>query len=189
MAAQMAKVAGGHPVIGVDICKPRLEVAKSVGIIPVNAKEVDVKEAIMDITAGHGVDCVVEATGTPHTAPDLFEYCAVGATISILGGIHKPVMLDLYTEFQKKCLTMVGAHTSGMPTEADSFWPYNHDHAVKYLIRAIKDGVLDMKPYTSKVVSYKQGPEMFDALTHPDSGVLDVIFDWSEVADNSGLLK
>ncbi|MBN1810073.1 MAG: zinc-binding alcohol dehydrogenase [Planctomycetes bacterium] len=188
MAAQLAKIAGGLPVIGVDLCQNRLDLAASLGITAVNGKT-DVAAAVKEATDGYGLDCIIEATGTPHVAHSLFEHCAHGATISILGGVHKPVPLDLYTHFQKKCLTMVGAHTSGTPNEADSFYPYSHEHNIRFLMKAIQTGLFNVRAYTSKFVSYEEGPAMFKALSDPESGVLDVVFDWSEVAQSSNLLK
>jgi len=57
---------GARMVIGVDIDDYRLEKASQLGAeVTLNADREDVLEAVMDLTEGKGVDCVVEATGDP----------------------------------------------------------------------------------------------------------------------------
>ena len=188
LAAQLAKLAGGMPVIGVDLNEKRLQVAKSCGVDVIVNGSGNVKAEIDKATDGYGLDCVIEVTGTPHVAHTLFDYCAQGAVVSILGGVHKPVTLDLYTNFQKKCITMVGAHTGGTPNEASVVYPYNMDHNFNYLVRAITAGVLKVKPLTSKFVSFREAPKMYEALSDKNSDVINVAFDWKEVYEKSNLV-
>lgn len=188
LAVQLAKLAGGSPVVGVDLAENRLEVAKSCGADVVINGATDVKAALNKATGGAGLDCIIEVTGTPHIVHSLFEYCAPGAVVCILGGVHKPVTLDLYTHFQIKGITLVGAHTGLTPKEASVIYPYNMDHNVDYLIRAIMSGALKVKPLLSKFVSFKEAPKMYEMLSDPKSGVIGVAFDWKEVYESSRLL-
>ncbi|HHN47306.1 MAG TPA: zinc-binding alcohol dehydrogenase [Planctomycetes bacterium] len=186
LAAQLARLAGGLPVIGVDLSEKRLELARSTGAHAVVNGSGDVATAVSKATGGYGLDCVIEVTGTPSVVHKLFDYCAPGAYVCILGGVHKPVTLDLYTHFQKKGITMVGSHTSNCPAEASPVYPYNMAHNLGYLLKAISTGALQVKPLTSRFVSFREAPAMYAALAEKTSDVIGVAFDWSETSGLSG---
>lgn len=61
--AQLAKRFGAGDVYAVDVRSEPLEHAASRGMIPIDAREVDAAERIVDATEGIGADVVVEAVG------------------------------------------------------------------------------------------------------------------------------
>ena len=70
LTLQLARLAGGRPVIGVDLVEERLTTARANGADDViNAATEDVIAALERITAGRGVDVGCECTNTPRTPP------------------------------------------------------------------------------------------------------------------------
>jgi threonine dehydrogenase-like Zn-dependent dehydrogenase len=62
-AVQSAFALGAHRVIAVDHYPHRLDLAKSMGAEVINFEEVDVREALMEMTGGIGPDACIDAVG------------------------------------------------------------------------------------------------------------------------------
>jgi threonine dehydrogenase-like Zn-dependent dehydrogenase len=62
-AIQSAFALGAHRVIAVDHYPHRLDLAKSLGAEVINFKEVDVREALVEMTGGIGPDACIDAVG------------------------------------------------------------------------------------------------------------------------------
>jgi len=66
-ALQLAKAFGAKDIFAVDINSRKLDTAKEMGAIPINAKNVDPVECIMELTKGDGADVALELIGLPLT--------------------------------------------------------------------------------------------------------------------------
>ena len=62
-ALQLAKVLGAREIYAVDIDSGKLVTAEKMGAIPINAKNNDPAEKIMELTDGEGVDVALELIG------------------------------------------------------------------------------------------------------------------------------
>jgi threonine dehydrogenase-like Zn-dependent dehydrogenase len=62
-AIQSARVMGAHRVIAIDHYPHRLDLAKSLGAEIINFEEVDVREALVEMTGGIGPDACIDAVG------------------------------------------------------------------------------------------------------------------------------
>jgi threonine dehydrogenase-like Zn-dependent dehydrogenase len=62
-AVQSALIMGAHRVIAIDHYKSRLELAKQLGAEILDYREVDVREALAEMTGGIGPDAVIDAVG------------------------------------------------------------------------------------------------------------------------------
>ena len=62
-AVQSAFALGAHRVIAVDHYPHRLDLAKSLGAEVINFEEVDVREALLEMTGGIGPDACIDAVG------------------------------------------------------------------------------------------------------------------------------
>lgn len=99
--AQLALQQGASRVFAVDIEPTRLEIAERNGMIPINAREADPVEKIMELTGGIGVDHVFEAVGgrqTEFTTGDgplaqAFRVASPGGTIVQVGLISTEMNL------------------------------------------------------------------------------------------------
>ncbi|MHA1200783.1 MAG: alcohol dehydrogenase catalytic domain-containing protein, partial [Candidatus Heimdallarchaeaceae archaeon] len=66
-ALQLAKVFGAGVIYVVDIDSAKLETAKKMGAISINARDGDPADIIMALTDGEGVDVALELIGLPQT--------------------------------------------------------------------------------------------------------------------------
>jgi threonine 3-dehydrogenase len=95
-AQMVAKLSGAEYVIGVDITKERLDLARKMGTdIVLNAKEVNVVEEVVKITKGLGTDIVVELTGNRAVVNDATKTLRRGGDIVLVGLYSGMVELDL----------------------------------------------------------------------------------------------
>jgi threonine dehydrogenase-like Zn-dependent dehydrogenase len=62
-AVQSALIMGAHRVIAIDHYKSRLELARQLGAQILDYREVDVREALAEMTGGIGPDAVIDAVG------------------------------------------------------------------------------------------------------------------------------
>lgn len=92
----VARLSGAEYVIGVDISKDRLDLARKMGTnIALNGKEVNVVEEVDKITKGFGMDIVVELTGNRGVVNDATKTLRRGGDIVLVGLFSGPVELDL----------------------------------------------------------------------------------------------
>ncbi len=95
-AQMVAKLSGAEYVIGVDVTKERLDLAKKMGTdITLNAKEVNVMDEVNKITKGLGTDIVVELTGNKGVLNDATKTLRRGGDIVLVGLFSGPVEWDL----------------------------------------------------------------------------------------------
>jgi alcohol dehydrogenase len=81
-----ARLMGATTIIAVDAVPERLEVARRLGADHVvNFREANPVEAILDLTAGRGVDVAIEALGLQATFENSLRVLRPGGTLSSLG--------------------------------------------------------------------------------------------------------
>ncbi len=91
---QVAKVFGAH-VIGVDVSDEKLELAEKHGadeVISVDGE--DMSRKVMKITAGSGVDAVVDMVCTKETLEEGIKSLGVGGTLVVVGVPQNVTSLD-----------------------------------------------------------------------------------------------
>ena len=91
-----AKLAGATTIIGVDLDDRKLNWAKQLGAThTVKAGDVDVVEAIRELTGGFGADVVVEAVGRPETYRQAFYARDLAGTVVLVGVPTPDMKLEL----------------------------------------------------------------------------------------------
>jgi threonine 3-dehydrogenase len=95
-AQMVAKFSGAEYVIGVDVSKERLDLAKKMGTdIVLNAKSVNVVDEVNRITKGFGTDIVVELTGNKAVVNEATKTLRRGGDVVLVGLYSGPVEWDL----------------------------------------------------------------------------------------------
>ncbi len=91
-----AAIAGAAQIIAIDMVPSKLELARKFGATHVlNAGDVDVKEAVRELTNG-GVQYSFEAIGLKQTAEQAFKILQRGGTATIIGMIPVGTMIELH---------------------------------------------------------------------------------------------
>src|SRR5947209_1261236 len=84
-AAMAARVAGASAVLALDTVDARLEMARSLGAIPIHATEEDAGARVKAETGGRGADVTVEAVGHPVALETACRLARKGGTVSVIG--------------------------------------------------------------------------------------------------------
>ena len=102
----MAILAARHfqpsTIYAVDTISQRLEMAQTLGAVPVDANAVHAPSFIQDRTGGRGVDAVLECVGLVPALLDCIDMARAGGRISVIG-VHsdQELVLPLNTTFVK----------------------------------------------------------------------------------------
>ncbi|MCH7593094.1 MAG: zinc-binding dehydrogenase [Chloroflexi bacterium] len=106
---------GARRVIAIDLEDYRLEKASELGAeVTLNADTDDVLEAVMELTGGEGVDCVVEASGDPDGINVALQLVRKRGTIigfSLLTGLEPTVFR--HQEWMRKEVRILPTNAAG----------------------------------------------------------------------------
>ena len=176
-AAMWAKVNGAATVIGADPIPYRRGLAQKLGAdMTVDPLKEDLPAAVKK-EAPRGADVVIDATGTTRVIADTFKYAAEFGRIGVLGGIHGQVTVDLYSDFQKRNLTMVGCG-SNRPEDH----PYHEaDADVRAILKMMERGMIDPYPALTDA-PVADAITGYNHLINRDADVITYCFDWKDQA-------
>lgn len=101
-AFQLAKAFGARDIYAVDINLVKLKSAKEMGAIPINAKESDPVEQIMELTNGNGVDVALELVGLPLTLDQGTRVLGRFGRLGLVGITKEKYEVDSYEAICKE---------------------------------------------------------------------------------------
>jgi 2-desacetyl-2-hydroxyethyl bacteriochlorophyllide A dehydrogenase len=84
-AVQTALLAGAAQVVAIDTVADRLAMAERFGAVPVHLTEESPRDEVKRLTAGRGVEVVVEAVGDPRALELAIRLAANCGTLSVIG--------------------------------------------------------------------------------------------------------
>jgi D-xylulose reductase len=92
----LAALAGGcSKVIITDVIQPKLDLAFSYGMIPVNIKQQDLMDVVKRETGYWGVDVIFEASGSEAAIAGIFQPLCPGGRVVFIGMPVNPVPVDI----------------------------------------------------------------------------------------------
>ncbi len=179
LALQFAARAGCETLIASDLSERRLALARELtGAITLNPTTCDIGAEIEQITEGHGLDCIIEASGYPDHLPALFEMARIGGRIVLLGSIwHRTVEAD-FMPFHLKELTLIGAHQPKCPTVATPAFPWTQQYNRAQTLKMIADGRLNVRPLITHMMPYTDAAEAYRLLREERDRALGVVLDF-----------
>ena len=180
-AMQLAHLAGGLPVIAVDIDPMRLELARQVGVDYVISGKEDVKEALQTAAGLDGAAVVIEATGSPNAIISAFQWAAVKGRVALLGsGRGEANGVDFYRDVHRKGLTIIGAHEITRPQHenAPGGWTQRSEHAIALELLTRKR--IQSEPLISHRFKAEELPKAYELLSSWDASVVGMVIDWTE---------
>ncbi len=107
-AIQLAKALGAGDVFAVDIQPTKLELARTFGAIPVNAKARDPVEEIRRLTGGSGVAVALELIGLPATMRQAVRCLGVQGRAALAGISEKAFEIFPYNELINNEAEIIG---------------------------------------------------------------------------------
>lgn len=97
-AIQIAKVLGAQPIIGTAGSDDKLERARDLGLdIGINYREQDFGEAVKELTAGRGVDVILDVIGADYLERNIASLATRGrmVVVGLMGGSNVSINLGL----------------------------------------------------------------------------------------------
>jgi len=179
-AAQLSRLAGARPVVGVDLFPHRVRVAGASGIRALNPDESDVGQTVHDLTGGRMAEVVIEATGNPQVIPQALDLAGDGGRVVLLGSPRGTVEIDPYRTVHHKGVALIGAHArvSGHPYTLRD--PWTRERNLDLVLRLFADGSLLSEGLISHRVQPDDMGETYEMLmAHPED-FLGVLIEWDE---------
>jgi len=153
LTAAAALAGGCSQVIIADMLQPKLDLAANLGAVtPINIKETDVHEAVLDATDGWGADIVFEASGNLQACASVFEHVCPGGKVVFIGCPPGPVPIEI-----------VGAQTK----EATILTIFRYAHVYPRSLALMGAGKIDVKPFITDVYPFERSVEAFDYALNP----------------------
>ena len=179
LALQLAKLTGCDQSIAVDLIDQRLEKAIMSGATSaLNPTTSDLNSRVEQLTAGRGLDVVIEASGYPDVLPRLFDMMRIGGRIVLLGSIwHRRVELDLMP-FHEKELIMIGAHQPKCPTMSTAIFPWTQQYNRSQILKYICQGTLDVNHLISHHIPYTEAETAYHLLRSQRDQSMGIILKW-----------
>ena len=109
-AVQIGREFGASEVYAVDLDRTKLENARELGAIPVDASQGDAAEILRDLTGGRGVDVSLEVIGLPVTMQQAVRSLAVHGRAVIAGLADRPLEVDTYRDLLGREAEIIGAN-------------------------------------------------------------------------------
>lgn len=140
-----ARLRGPGKLVALDLRPNRLELAREMGAdLALNPGEIDVVDAVRELTDGYGCDVYVEATGYPKAVTQGLEMIRKLGTFVEFGVFAQPTTVDWSIIGDRKELDVRGAHLG----------PYCYPLAIDYQVRGLVDG--------GRMVTHRYSLEQFE---------------------------
>jgi 2-desacetyl-2-hydroxyethyl bacteriochlorophyllide A dehydrogenase len=148
-AVQVATAAGASTVIGIDSVEQRLELARSLGAIPVHLVQQSPRDEVKRLTEAQGVDAAIDAVGHPDALDLAFRLARKAGTVVAIGVYAEPAQVNMGLVWIK-ALTLKTGHANVI----------GHVDRVLAMLAA---GRLDPSPLVTHHMTLDQAPEAYAA--------------------------
>ena len=124
MAAQWMRLRGCDTVFIVDVDQRKLELARGMGLVPIDARAGDPVAQIRDRTGGAGADRVMEAIGLPGTFLQAVQCAARAGEVVFLGNIRGTFLIDEkdFSSILRRELVIKGTWNSRLSPSGRNEW-------------------------------------------------------------------
>ncbi|MDE2815564.1 MAG: zinc-binding alcohol dehydrogenase [Chloroflexota bacterium] len=179
LVVQFLKASGCTPVIATDVADFRLEKSKRSGAdLTIDAAREDVYVEVMAATEGKGVERVYDATPVPDALPTNLRVAATRGIIVMLGGPMGKAELNLYADFFRRDLTLMGVYQPLTPTEATPHTPWTQQRHRQLYLTMLQDGALNVAHLITHIVPPTEATATYAMLAAGGENSLGILFDW-----------
>jgi len=177
-AAQLSRLSGGRPVIGVDLIPRRVQIAAASGIHAIDANEVSVRDFVKEATNGRMAEVVIEATGNPQVIPMALDLAAEGGRVVLLGSPRGKVEIDPYSTIHRRGVTLIGAHDRLSEHPETLQDPWTRERNLDLVLDLLADGSLKADELISHRIRPEEIQETYEALIERPADFLGVLIEW-----------
>ncbi len=194
LAAQLAGLQGAR-VIGLDLSRGRIELARRCGIPhALVADSATLKAEVDAITGGQGVSTLIEATGVPAALPPALPLVGRYGEVILLGtprGVHETdltsSLLDYIHLHGHGNITFKGAHEWRFPVARDPYVKHSMERNSKIAMDLIRKGELRVKPLHTHTLSPLDAEQGYRGLQREKDAYIGVVFDWTGAVDSPAM--
>jgi D-xylulose reductase len=149
MMIALAALAGGcSKVLITDVHQPKLDIAgRYTGIVPINIRNLDVVERVLEETGDWGADVVFEASGSPKAIASLVDLCCPGGTVVLVGVPTEHNSLDIAGAINK---------------EIEIRTVFRYANVFDRALNLIASGQVDLKPLISETFAFDDAIKAFE---------------------------
>lgn len=178
LTAQLYRLSGSNPTIGIDLIPERLAVAASNGLNTLPAGNGDLETKVERLLGGRRPDVVVEATGNPIVLSQCLQLAKTGGRVLALGSPRGKVELDVYSHIHRKGIELIGAHEFANRYEnTPAHWTQRRN--LKLLTDLFGDGRLQGHNLISHVIKPAELPTIYGQIHRNPERYLGVVIDWT----------
>jgi L-iditol 2-dehydrogenase len=161
LLVQQALRAAGCPRIFVaDIDTKRLKLSHEFGATAVLSSDVELREQVLQLTNGTGVDVAVEAVGISQTVVSAIDSVRKGGCVVLVGNISPEVPLPLQKVVTRQIRLQGSCASAGECSRA---------------IELLSSGAIRVKPLISAVAPIEEGPQWFERLYAREPNLMKVV--------------
>jgi D-xylulose reductase len=159
----LAALAGGcSQVIITDVIQPKLDLASTYGMVPVNINQQDVNEVVGKITGGWGVDIAFEASGSAAAIADIFGPLCPGGRVVFIGMPVEPVPVDIVAAQAK---------------EARIETIFRYANLYPRALALLASGKIDVKPLVTDRYKFEDSVRAFEYAANPEPRTVKTIIE------------
>ncbi|MCY4079224.1 MAG: zinc-binding alcohol dehydrogenase [Caldilineaceae bacterium] len=181
LAAQLARLSGGLPVVSIDKDGRRLEFTAALGIDVALPADDEIKAALRTQCGEQDPALVVDATGHPEAIPAAFDLARFGGRVVLLASTRGDTeAVNFYRDVHKKGLTVIGAHESTRPRldSAPGWWTHQADENTALRLLAGERLVVD--PITTHRFDWRNAAVAYEMLARWEPGMMGTLLDWQD---------
>jgi len=176
----LARLAGGTPVIAIDLDDFRLGKAQARGADACfnPGKIPDVPEAVREWCVEDGANVVLECTGKPAVYPLAVKLaCAAGRVVAV-GSPRGTVEFNFLDEVHLREVSILGAIHPLTPEQDHLYYRWTKDRERKLLLKLMAEGRLSVEDLITHVEKPEDCQAVYSRLVDHPQGTLGVLFDW-----------
>ena len=159
----MSALAGGcSKVIITDMIQPKLNLASSYGMIPVDIKKQDLMDVVKKETDGWGVDIIFEASGNEAAISGIFQPLCPGGKVVFIGMPVNPVLVDIVAAQAK---------------EARLETVFRYANIYPRAISLLGSGKIDVKPLITDRYKFADVIKAFDYAVNPQPHSVKIVIE------------
>lgn len=179
LAMRLAQLSGGLPVVGIDLDRGRLDLAKRFAADEVLISDDNLRDNLIKLLGTDGADAVIELTGAPAAVTTAFQLAAPRGRVALVGSTRGlSDGLNFYRDLHKKGLTVIGAHESAVPARDSSpgYWTAMREYAV--CLDLLARGRVRTAELITHRYNWREFPAAYARLANWDKDALGVIIEW-----------
>ncbi len=188
LTVQLARIAGAHPIVAVDLSDARLKLAVQGGATHViNSSTTDPVEAVKSITNGRGAEIVFQCAPAPELLQTAMEASAERGKVIMTASAPGIAHIGLQVELLRKELAIIGAYEIGID-QPHGYWPWTRGRNRLACLRLLASRQLQIDYLVSHVVDYTAAEAMFRMMARGGDDWMGISLDW-ESASNPAKIK